>query len=152
MSIPLIVPPRNGSDPGHTQSEPPSGNPTSHVGYLRQRYKDCKIFGGIYKGLMEAKSFKTYDSLFGKWASWCSERDSDPSEQTVIPSLWGPVTIYIIIVDNCCVRTKCLCEQCACTEACINQPSNLCGVCLPVVAYTKNYRPQYNSSTRFLLY
>ena len=74
--------PKEGSGCSHTSGEPPRGNPpTSRVGYLRQRYKDCQISEGATKLLLASwrhKSSKTYDSLFGKWASWCSEWDSDP--------------------------------------------------------------------------
>ena len=71
-----------GSDPSHTPGEPPRGNPpTSRVGYLRQCYKDYQISEEATKLLLASwrhKSSKSYDSLFGKWASWCSERHSDP--------------------------------------------------------------------------
>ena len=74
--------PKEGPDRGHSSREPPRCNPpTSHVGYLRLRYKDCQISEGATKLLLASwrqKSSKTYDSLFGKWTSWCSERDSDP--------------------------------------------------------------------------
>ena len=75
-------PPEKGSDRGHSPREPPRGNPpTSRVGYLRQRYKDCQISEGATKLLLVSwrqQSSKTYNSLFGKWTSWCSEQDSDP--------------------------------------------------------------------------
>ena len=75
-------PSERGSDPSHTPREPPRGNPnSSRVGYLRQRYKECQISEGASKLLLASwrqKSSKTYDSLFGKWISWCSGRDCDP--------------------------------------------------------------------------
>ena len=75
-------PPEEGSITGHTPREPPRGNPpSSRVGYLRQRYKDCQISEGATKLLLASwrqKSSKTYDSIFRKWVSWCSERESDP--------------------------------------------------------------------------
>ena len=49
--------------------------------YLRQHYKDCQVSEGATKLLLASwrqKSSKTYDLLFGKWVSWCGERDSDP--------------------------------------------------------------------------
>ena len=65
-----------------TSSACTRSNPnTSRVGYLRQRYKDCQISEGATKLFLASwrqKSSKTYDSLFGKWISWCSERDCDP--------------------------------------------------------------------------
>ena len=74
--------PEEGSNLSHTSGQPPrSGPPTSRVGYLRQRYKDCQISEGATELLLASwrqKSSKTYDSLFGKWASWCCERDRDP--------------------------------------------------------------------------
>ena len=77
-----LDPPEEGYDSGHTPREPPRGNPTSsRVGYLRQRYKNCHISEGATKLLLASwrqKSSKTYDSLFGKWIGWCTERDSDP--------------------------------------------------------------------------
>ena len=75
-------PPEEGSDPSHTRGHPSSGGPpTSRVGYLRQRYQDCRVSEGATKLLLVSwrqKSSKTYDSLFGKWVSWCRGRDSDP--------------------------------------------------------------------------
>ena len=77
-----LDPPEEGYDSGHTPREPPRGNPTSsRVGYLRQRYKNCHISEGATKLLLASwrqKSSKMYDSLFGKWIGWCTERDSDP--------------------------------------------------------------------------
>lgn len=78
--------PEEGSDHGHTprqlpkqlpRSEPPTGN----AAYLRQQYKDCQVLEEAIKLLLASwreKSSKTYDSLFGKWVSWCSEWDCDP--------------------------------------------------------------------------
>ena len=82
VHIPLLIPLKRDLIRGHSPREPSRGNsPTSRVGYLRQRYKDCQISEGATKLLLASwrqKSSKTYDSLFGKWTSWCSERDSDP--------------------------------------------------------------------------
>ena len=53
----------------------------SRVDYLRERYRSQRISGDASKLLLASwtqKSSKSYDSLFTKWASWCSERGSDP--------------------------------------------------------------------------
>ena len=48
-----LDPPEEGYDSGHTPREPPSSNPTSsHVGYLRQCYKNCHISKGARKLLL----------------------------------------------------------------------------------------------------
>ena len=74
--------PEEGSGHSNTPGQPPRGGPpTGHVGYLRQRYRDCQISEGATKLLLASwrqKSFRTYDSLFGKWVSWCGEQDCDP--------------------------------------------------------------------------
>ena len=49
--------------------------------YLRERYRGKHLSGEASKLLLASwrpKSSKSYDSLFAKWASWCSERGSDP--------------------------------------------------------------------------
>ena len=54
---------------------------SSRVDYLRERYRTQRISGDASKLLLASwrqKSSKSYDSLFTKWASWCSERGSDP--------------------------------------------------------------------------
>ena len=71
-----------GPDHSHASREPPRGGPPiSRVGYRRQHCKDNLFSEGAAKLLLASwrqKSSKTYDSLFEKWACWCSERDSDP--------------------------------------------------------------------------
>ena len=75
-------PPEEGPHHSHTPRQPPRGGlPTGREDYLRQRYKDCQVSEGATKLLLASwrqKSSKTYDSLFGKWVSWCGERDCDP--------------------------------------------------------------------------
>ena len=54
---------------------------TSRMEYLREKYKSQKISGEASKLLLASwrqKSSRLYDSLFTKWASWCSERNTDP--------------------------------------------------------------------------
>ena len=66
---------------GGTISPARGGPPTSRVGYLWQCYQVCQVFEGATKLLLVSwrqKSSKMYDSLFGKWVSWCRGRDSDP--------------------------------------------------------------------------
>ena len=74
--------PEEGSGHSHTSGQPPRGGPpTGCVGYLRQRHRNCQISEGATKLLLASwrqKSSRTYDSLFGKWVSWCGERDCDP--------------------------------------------------------------------------
>ena len=72
--------PEGGSDPMNTPKDPTRGNPpTSHVSYLQQRCQDCQVSEEATKlSLREKLREKTYDSLFGKWVGWCSERDADP--------------------------------------------------------------------------
>ena len=57
-----------GSDPTHTSRDPTRGNPpTSRVGYLRQRYRDCQVSEEATKLLLTScreKSSKTYDTLW----------------------------------------------------------------------------------------
>ena len=53
----------------------------SRVEHLRERYRSQRLSGEASKLLLASwrqKSSKSYDSLFTKWASWCSERGSDP--------------------------------------------------------------------------
>ena len=75
-------PPEEGPNHSHTPRQlSRSDPPASHVASLRQRYKDCQILEEATKLLLASwrqKSSRTYDSLFGKWASWCSEQDCDP--------------------------------------------------------------------------
>ena len=79
------------TNPPTEQEEPISTNalvqqtrdlPTSsRVDYLRERHRGQRISGEASKLLLASwrqKSSKSYDSMFTKWASWCSERDSDP--------------------------------------------------------------------------
>ena len=74
--------PEEGPNHSHTPRQLSRSEPSaSRVAYLRQRYKDCQISEEATKLLLASwrqKSSRTYDLLFGKWASWCSERDCDP--------------------------------------------------------------------------
>ena len=54
---------------------------TSHVAYLRERYRDQELSEEAASLMLKSwhtKTNKSYDSLFGKCHSWCSTRDSDP--------------------------------------------------------------------------
>ena len=50
---------------------------TSHLACLRERYR-VTAFQQKLQSSWRAKSSQTYDSLFRKWASWCSERSCNP--------------------------------------------------------------------------
>ena len=55
--------------------------PASRVAYLRAKFSAQRISPQASRLLLASwreKSGKTYDSLFRKWAGWCSERDIDP--------------------------------------------------------------------------
>ena len=76
---PIPDPPEEGPHHSHTSGQPPrGGSPTCHKGYLRQCYKFSEGATKLLLASWRQKSSKTYDSLFGKWASWCGERDCDP--------------------------------------------------------------------------
>ena len=53
----------------------------TRVEHLRERYRSQRLSEEASKlllALWRQMSSKSYDSLFTKWASWCSERNSDP--------------------------------------------------------------------------
>ena len=55
--------------------------PASRVAYLRAKFSAQRISPQASRLLLASwreKSGKTYDSLFRKWAGWCTERDIDP--------------------------------------------------------------------------
>ena len=60
---------------------------TSRMAYLRERYTSEKLSEDATALMLKSwrsKTNKSYDSLFGRWSSWCSERGSDP--------ISGPIT------------------------------------------------------------
>ena len=69
-------------DSANTPSQlPRHTTPPSRVAYLRARFSAERISPQASSLLLASwreKSGRTYDSLFGKWASWCVERDIDP--------------------------------------------------------------------------
>ena len=69
-------------NPTNTQCQPSGHEPTtSRVGYLREKFRGQKILEYASRLLLShwiPESSKTYDSLFTKWVSWCSERSSVP--------------------------------------------------------------------------
>ena len=73
-----------GPNPGHRHANLSS---TSRMAYLRTRFR-CQELSEEATSLIlsswRVKTNKSYDSLFGKWHSWCSGRSSDP--------ISGPVT------------------------------------------------------------
>lgn len=65
----------------NAQRQPTRHNTTSsRMDYLRSRFSKnlSKESSDLLLASWREKSSKTYDSLFGKWVSWCSERNSDP--------------------------------------------------------------------------
>ena len=53
----------------------------SRVAYLRERYRDQELSEEAASLMLKSwrtKTNKSYDSLFGKWHSWCCSRGSDP--------------------------------------------------------------------------
>ena len=73
--------------PGRLAAERPGlqrdgHNPsTSRLARLRERYQDDSLSTEASELMLaswRAKSSQTYDSLFRKWASWCSERSRNP--------------------------------------------------------------------------
>ena len=71
------------SGEGHCSTYPQMQQPgcpttTSRVGYLRDRFRSQGLSGEASKLLQASNSSKNYDSLFNKWAGWCSQRNCDP--------------------------------------------------------------------------
>ena len=67
----------------------PVGNhpPASRMAYLREKYRGQELSeeaSSLLLSSWRAKTNKSYDSLFGKWYSWCHRRHTDPFS--------GPVT------------------------------------------------------------
>ena len=55
--------------------------PASRVAYLQAKFSAKRISPQASRLLLASwreKSGKTYNSLFRKWAGWCTERDIDP--------------------------------------------------------------------------
>ena len=71
-----------GSVPGGTQAKPCGGKATaSRVAYLRDRFRDKSLSeqsSALLLASWRTKTSRSYDSLFQKWVSWCSERSTDP--------------------------------------------------------------------------
>ena len=64
-----------------------TGSSVSHVEHLRERLSGQGLSSQAAKlilGSWRAKTNKSYNSLFGRWNRWCSERGSD--------SFSGPVS------------------------------------------------------------
>ena len=55
--------------------------PTGHVEHLRERLSSQGLSGQAADLILKSwrtKTNKSYDSLFGRWNHWCSQRGSDP--------------------------------------------------------------------------
>ena len=77
---PLLIPPRRDLITATHKDSLPEVVPQIAM-WLRQCYHVCQVSEGAMRQLLASwrqKSSKTYDSLFGKWVSWCCERDIDP--------------------------------------------------------------------------
>ena len=51
------------------------------VAYLRERYREQELSEEATSLLLKSwrtKTNKSYDSLFGKWHSWCCSKETDP--------------------------------------------------------------------------
>lgn len=62
------------------------GVTTSHVAHLREHFCHDQLSEEATKlllGSWRSKSAQSYDSLFKKWASWCSKRGSNPVSRPV---------------------------------------------------------------------
>ena len=58
-----------------------SNTPSSHMGYLRERFRSQNLSEEASKLVLSSwrqKQFKSYDSLFEKWVCWCHQRDTNP--------------------------------------------------------------------------
>ena len=61
--------------------------PASRMAYLREKYRSQELSEEASSLLLSSwrtKTIKSYDSLFGKWYSWCHRRHTDPFS--------GPIT------------------------------------------------------------
>ena len=60
--------------------------PTSRVEHLRESLNSQGLSGQATELILNSwrsKSSKSYDSLFGRWNRWCSERGSDPFSELI---------------------------------------------------------------------
>ena len=75
------------TDSANTPSQlPRHTTPPSRVAYLRARFSAERILPQASSLLLASwreKSGRTYDSLFGKWASWCVEVNIDPTSGNI---------------------------------------------------------------------
>ena len=58
-----------------------TGTPVSRMAYLQDQHRGHKLSEEATSLLLKSwrsKTNKSYDSLFRKWHSWCSERGADP--------------------------------------------------------------------------
>ena len=90
-----------------SQSQPTRHNTaTSHVDYLKERYRSKCLSGEALQLLLASwrpKSSKTYYSLFTKWASWSNERGSDPVSGDI-----GEVVNFLAYLFNEGYQYRCL--------------------------------------------
>ena len=61
-------------------------NSTSRMEYLRKRYRDQELSEEATTLMLKSwreKTNKSYDSLFGRWYSWCNRREADPFSRPI---------------------------------------------------------------------
>ena len=66
---------------GHGNRVNPNNAPTSRVEHLRERLDEQGLSSQATDLILNSwrtKTNKSYDSLFGRWNRWCTERGSDP--------------------------------------------------------------------------
>ena len=71
------------SSSGHDRS---SGVPAGRMEHLRKKLRDQQLSVQATKLILKSwrtKTNKSYDSLFGRWHHWCTERGSDPFSGSV---------------------------------------------------------------------
>ena len=85
-----------GGVPGGTQAKPCGGKATtSRVAYLRDRFRDKSLSersSALLLASWRTKTSRSYDLLFQKWVSWCSERSTDP--------ISGPVSYVVNFLSD----------------------------------------------------
>ena len=66
---------------GHGKRVSPNNAPTSRVEHLRERLNEQGLSSQATDLILNSwrtKTNESYDSLFGRWNRWCTERGSDP--------------------------------------------------------------------------
>ena len=80
VDYPRLIPPQGLLQRGQKQRVTDNSS-TNRVACLRERYRNNCLSSETSKLMLASwrtKSSQSYDSLFGKWARWCAERDHNP--------------------------------------------------------------------------